>query len=210
LLGNHCHFGLIINFSSPINTLPNPCKRRSTIVSPGHISSMIRSSHRYYRKANLQDTRLDDGWLLVVVDLSAAGSGSLESLDDSQGLLISDLTEDNVLAIEPAGDNGGNEELGAVGVWSGVGHGEKSWLGVLSGEVLIGELLTVDGLATSAVATGEVTSLEHELRDNAVEGRASVSETLLAGAESAEVLSSLWDNVIVEVEVDAAGLLSNL
>jgi len=171
---------------------------------------MIRSSHRYYRKANLQDTRLDDGWLLVVVDLSAAGSGSLESLDDSQGLLISDLTEDNVLAIEPAGDNGGNEELGAVGVWSGVGHGEKSWLGVLSGEVLIGELLTVDGLATSAVATGEVTSLEHELRDNAVEGRASVSETLLAGAESAEVLSSLWDNVIVEVEVDAAGLLSNL
>lgn len=57
------------------------------------------------------------------------------------------------------------------------------------------------------VATGEVTSLEHELRDNAVEGRASVSETLLAGAESAEVLSSLWDNVIVEVEVDAAGLL---
>jgi len=95
-------------------------------------------------------------------------------------------------------------------VWSGVGHGGKSWLGVLSGEVLIGELLTVDGLATSAVATGEVTSLEHELRDNAVEGRASVSETLLAGAESAEVLSSLWDNVIVEVEVDAAGLLSNL
>tara|TARA_R110002060_G_scaffold2326_16_gene4001 strand:- start:756 stop:1001 length:246 start_codon:yes stop_codon:yes gene_type:complete len=77
---------------------------------------MIRSSHRYYRKANLQDTRLDDGWLLVVVDLSAAGSGSLESLDDSQGLLISDLTEDNVLAIEPAGDNGGNEELGAVAI----------------------------------------------------------------------------------------------
>ena len=77
---------------------------------------MIRSSHRYYRKANLQDTRLDDGWLLVVVDLSAAGSGSLEGLDDSQGLLISDLTEDNVLAIEPAGDNGGNEELGAVAI----------------------------------------------------------------------------------------------
>lgn len=171
---------------------------------------MIRSSHHYYRKANLQDTRLDDGWLLVVVDLSAAGSGSLEGLDDSQGLLVSDLTEDDVLAIKPAGDDSGNEELGAVGIWSGVGHGEKSWLGVLSGEVLISELLTVDGLATSAIATGEVTSLKHELRDNAVEGRASVSETLLAGAESAEVLSSLWDNVIVENEVDAAGLLSNL
>jgi hypothetical protein len=36
-------------------------------------------------------------------------------------------------------------------VGTGVGHGEKSWLGVLAGEVLIGELLTVDGLATSAL-----------------------------------------------------------
>jgi len=29
-------------------------------------------------------------------------------------LLISDLAEDDVLAIEPAGDYGGDEELGAV------------------------------------------------------------------------------------------------
>lgn len=57
------------------------------------------------------------------------------------------------------------------------------------------------------VATGEVTTLEHELRDDAVEGRAGVTEALLASAESAEVLSGLGDNVVVEVEVDAAGLL---
>jgi hypothetical protein len=36
-------------------------------------------------------------------------------------------------------------------VGTGIRHGEKSWLGVLAGEVLIGELLTVDGLATSAL-----------------------------------------------------------
>jgi hypothetical protein len=40
-----------------------------------------------------------------------------------------------------------------------------------------------------------------------VEGRALVAEALLAGAESAEVLSGLGDNVVVEIEVDAAGLL---
>jgi len=40
-----------------------------------------------------------------------------------------------------------------------------------------------------------------------VESRALVSETLLAGAESTEVLSSLGDNIIVEVEVDATRLL---
>jgi hypothetical protein len=57
------------------------------------------------------------------------------------------------------------------------------------------------------VATSEVTTLEHELWDDAVEGRAGITEALLASAESAEVLSGLWDNVVVEVEVDAAGLL---
>lgn len=63
------------------------------------------------------------------------------------------------------------------------------------------------GGGSAYVATGEVTTLEHELRDDAVEGRAGVAEALLAGAESAEVLSGLGDDVVVEVEVDAAGLL---
>ena len=92
-------------------------------------------------------------------------------------------------------------------------------------EVLVGELLAVDGLATSAlledasvlrsarlgcvvcsyVATGEVTTLEHELGDHTVELGAGVAEALLASAESAEVLSGLGDNIIVEGEVDAAG-----
>jgi len=172
---------------------------------------MIRSvHHHHYIQTHLLFTRLDNGWLLVVVDLATAASGGLEGLDDSQGLLVSNLAEDAVLAIEPAGNDGGDEELRTIGVWAGIGHGQKSWLGVVDFEVLISELLTVDGLATSAVATGEVTALEHELGDDSVEGRASVSEALLASAESTEVLSGLWDYVIVEVEVDATGLLSNL
>ena len=57
------------------------------------------------------------------------------------------------------------------------------------------------------IATGEVTALEHELGDDAVEGRASVSEALLASAESTEVLGGLGDDVVVEGEVDAAGLI---
>ena len=50
------------------------------------------------------------------------------------------------------------------------------------------------------VAAGEVTTLEHELGDNAVEagalvveGLAALSSALLAGAESAEVLSGLYE-----------------
>ena len=40
-----------------------------------------------------------------------------------------------------------------------------------------------------------------------MEGRAFVSETLFAGAESTEVLGGLWDDVVIEDEVDATGLL---
>ena len=67
-----------------------------------------------------------------------------------------------------------------------------------------------DGYTTSGIAyvtTGEVTTLEHEVGDDSVEGRALVAKALLASAESAEVLGSLGDNIIEEVEVDAARLL---
>jgi hypothetical protein len=160
-----------------------------------------------YSLSCLQLTTVDDGGLLVVLDGTAAGASSLKSLDDVHGLLVSDLTENDVASVEPRGDDSGDEELGAVGVGAGVSHGEQTGLAVLQLEVLVGELLTVDGLATSAVATGEVTTLKHEVRDDSVERRALVAETLLASAESTEVLGGLGDLFVEEVEVDAATLL---
>jgi hypothetical protein len=69
---------------------------------------------------------------------------------------------------------------------------------VLQGEVLVPELLAVDGLTTGTVAGGEVTTLEHELGNDTVEGStleveglAAAAGTLLTSAESAEVLSGL-------------------
>ena len=49
------------------------------------------------------------------------------------------------------GDNSGDEELGAVGVGASVGHGQQVGLGVLDLEVLIGELLAVDGLSAGTL-----------------------------------------------------------
>ena len=42
-------------------------------------------------------------------------------------MIPTNLAEDDVLAIEPLGLGGAQEELGAVGVRSSVGHGEHSW-----------------------------------------------------------------------------------
>ena len=57
------------------------------------------------------------------------------------------------------------------------------------------------------VATGEVTTLEHELGDDAVELGVLVTEALLAGAEGAEVLDRLGNDIVEQLKVDAAGLL---
>lgn len=62
----------------------------------------------------LQLTTVDNGGTLLVLDSTTAGAGSLKSLDNVHGLLVSDLAENDVAAVEPRGDNSGDEELRAV------------------------------------------------------------------------------------------------
>jgi hypothetical protein len=64
--------------------------------------------------SNLQLSRLDNGGLLVELHLATVIAGSLDGLDHGERLVVGNLAEDDVLAIEPAGDDGGDEELGAV------------------------------------------------------------------------------------------------
>lgn len=52
--------------------------------------------------------------------------------------------------------------LRTVGVGTSIGHGQDAWSGVLEGEVLISKLLTIDGLTTSAITSGEVTTLRNQ------------------------------------------------
>ena len=49
----------------------------------------------------------------------------------------------------------------------------------------------------------EVAALTHKAWDNAVKSRAFVAETLLSGAQAAEVLYSPWDDVVPESHYDA-------
>jgi hypothetical protein len=68
----------------------------------------------------------------------------------------------------------------------------------------------VVGARCTHVATSEVTTLEHELRNNAVEDRSLVALTLGSLRKLAEVFGSPRDNVVKEVEDDAAGLGYNM
>ena len=82
------------------------------------------------------------------------------------------LAEDRVLAVELRYGDFGDEELGAVGAsarwaWAGVGHGKATGLVEADGWVdLVLEEIT--GIAGSGALP--VPALDHEARDNAVEG----------------------------------------
>lgn len=130
------------------------------------------------------------------------GSNTLDNLHHIQAL--NNLSKDNVLAIEPRSISSAQKELRAISVRSGVGHGENSWASVLEPEVLIRELVAIDGLSTRAIVVGEVTTLAHEARDDAVEGGSGEPEALLASAELTEVLGGLGDDVGAELHDDAA------
>jgi len=121
------------------------------------------------------------------------------------------LAEDDMLAVEPRRLLSADEELRSVGTGAGVGHGEDAGTGMLPGEVLVGELVAVYGLAAGAVSGGEVAALAHEARDHAVEGGSLVVEglaaaagALLASAQRAEVLCGAWDHVGEQLHHDAA------
>ena len=152
----------------------------------------------------------------VLLGVSASGADFLHFVNDRE--TIKDLAEDNVVAVEPGSRTERDEELRAVCVWSSIGHGEKVRLGVVDLEVLIGKSFSVDALSSSAVTSGEVTSLCHEARNNAVEGAAHVVEVITLGAltsvalsKTDEVVDSPGDDVTKETESDATcGLVVDL
>merc|ERR1712037_598884 len=138
--------------------------------------------------------------------LAALGPEGLDLLDGVHAL--DDLSEDDVLAVEPGGLCGAQEELAAVGVGAGVGHGQDARTGVLQLEVLVLELHPVDGLAARAVPGGEVAALAHEVGDDAVEAGPLEPVSLLAGAQRAEVLAGPRSDVETQLHGDPAELLA--
>lgn len=93
-----------------------------------------------------------------------------------------------MLAIQPICLITGQEELGAIGVWARIGHGQKAWSCVFENEVFINKLLSIDELASSAIVVCEITALAHELRDDAVEAVSLEAKALFMGAQATEIL----------------------
>src|ERR1700676_3534471 len=91
----------------------------------------------------------------------------LDLVDDV--LAAGDRSEDGMLAIQPVGGDVCNEELAAVGIGPGIGHGERTDF------VLVGIAfgLVFKAVAwTAAPGTCWVAALDHEIGDDAMKHRA--------------------------------------
>src|SRR5258708_24703821 len=98
------------------------------------------------------------------------GVALAEAVDDLHA--AAHTAKDAVLAVEVGGGAEGDEELGAVGVAAGVGHGEDAGAVMREGERA---RLVVELVAGAACArAGGVAALGHEAADDAVEGGAVV------------------------------------
>ena len=88
------------------------------------------------------------------------------------------------------GPLGADEELRAVRVRTGVGHGDHTSSSVPELEVLVLEVVSIYGPAPGPVPRRDVPALHHELRNDAVEDRALQTEASLSGTKTSEVLRS--------------------
>ena len=71
--------------------------------------------------------------------------------------------EQSYLAVQPCSLDSAKEKLRTVGVWSGIGHWEDTWSGVLELEVFVSELVSVNWFTTSTIVVGEISTLNEKL-----------------------------------------------
>ena len=67
-----------------------------------------------HRLGLLQFAGCGNGGFILVSDLAGLATSGFDGFHNSQRLVVCDFAKDDVLAVEPAGDNGGDEELGTV------------------------------------------------------------------------------------------------
>ena len=100
----------------------------------------------YVWQCLLGSTAVDDGWLDLMLDLTRARASRFKFLHNVHALLISDLTEDDVLAIQPGGNDGGDEELRAIAVRRKNIQRHKRLLGIMAMTHVFGPALAMDSM----------------------------------------------------------------
>ncbi len=77
-----------------------------------HIASYILPRSPFHCNVfHLLHTGVDNGGRGLICDLPGAAAGGLNGFDNLQRCVVRNLAEDDMLAVEPAGDDSRDEEL---------------------------------------------------------------------------------------------------
>ena len=115
------------------------------------------------------------------------------------------LTENNVLTVQPLSFDSGQKKLTTVRVFTSIRHRQPSSSVVLKFEVFVVEFGAPDRFTAGSVAAGEIAALDHEVFDDSVETAAFVPETFGARGELAEVFHGFWHGFTEKADFDGAG-----
>lgn len=95
------------------------------------------------------------------------------------------------------------EKLGAICVFSAIGHGQKEVGVMLHHKVLIRKKSIINRFSTSSITFGKISGLNHEVFDHAVEGGSFVvqrkfrllTDSFLSCAQGTKILTCFWTNI---------------
>lgn len=95
------------------------------------------------------------------------------------------------------------EKLGAICVFSAIGHGQKEVGVMLHHKVLIRKKSIINRFSTSSITFGKISRLNHEVFDHAVEGSSFVVQrkfrlltgSFLSCAQGPKILTCFWTNI---------------
>jgi len=160
--------------------------------------------------------RVDGDWGVGPVVGGGEVGAVLEAVDEGAAVgvagIVDDFTKDGVEVVEPGGGGQGDEELRAVGVGTGVGHGDRV-VGVGQAGV---EFILKDVARAAAAGAEWVASLNHEVVNQTVKDQAVVVglvdlELAGAGVDPVALARSQADEIrhgagcFVVVELDPEG-----
>jgi hypothetical protein len=149
-------------------------------------------------------------------DLGSGGSATGTFLLDLFHYIhaFEDSAENDMPVIEPVRDHGCDEELGSVRIPTRVRHTQQAWRIMHEFEVFVLECSAINALTTCAVACGEITSLQHKVRNNAVKRASFVCQRFPAlslpffpCAQASKIFYGLGNIVTEESDHDSTSVL---
>jgi len=102
-----------------------------------------------------------------------------------------------MFVVKPVALSASYKKLAAIGIWSLIGHTEKSSFCMFNVKIFVLELFSVDAGTTSTISIKEISSLDHKAFNHPVERTTFVSDgfigfTGFTCAELTEVFSCSW------------------